>query len=392
MGLSLQLSRVVRVKQFGDTIASLSSFTADERWYSEDRVTRELLRDAFSIWNDIDEETIGAIDVSVFCPNSSRTCDARASRVAWLLAGASGASICAVNARLLHQRQHVGTYCPLASAVSIRLDREPTDALPSSGNLDGTIDVVAVRGDEIIVAQGRACSQLRQNVFSGTTARSLFGREMFRTTPDIKLESRALARASTLLRRFFPTHRIRCLIVLVHPLLDRPEFEIHEVDPQSDRLLTDLTLVSSCNDIRGAVTAAPDVVYCMPSRHDDDLLRHLPPDRGGRCTQLLAAMARRQLLANELVEFRKPRLSEIAQTEYGLNITQDKLRHDLDGRLSALQLLRPESGAYGLTSRGLAWYFYLLRKYSTAAFTLQDVLDQCLALELRHREYDIRLL
>ena len=330
------------------------------------------------------KQPLGYRDVSDLTGQSQNSVDERAGRAAWLLQHTDALNVFGVHSLVCH---NVGQrfQTPLIEQLAIALQspaRLSDEKLQANGRDGDWLDIVGVKDDAIWLVQAVYEKSLLDSAVqrSGTNSGSLFKSRVFADRILAHEAVASLCVARNLVREAFPENELFTMAVVLHP--EGPDFELYQLvlGDKDDRVeLTADLVVRNSIDFSDMIAEDHELLWSVAERHDRDPLFHgIPPCRGGRSLNILAAVAQAQLASDELIEFRQKDIADLLERHFRFDVTRDKIRHDLEDRLVSQGLMRKWGNVYFLTIRGVARYFYFLAKYSeTSVGDAMSVVDAC---------------
>lgn len=262
--------------------------------------------------------------------------------------------------------------------IAVPLDdlQETIRSLNKTKKRSPKLGILGIKGDEVFVTQATPCGSLSKK------ADGLFPTRLF-DDPTLKDTAlRALHIGLWTVRTAFPALKVTPWVLVTHKEQPR-HFEIHSPRvnrkiPESIRL-TEETLVDTSINYQDMIDADEDKLWQLPRQLQNPLFKGLPPCRGGRTLGTLAAIARRQLEEQELIEWRECEVGELYRSTFNFEVTRDKIRHDIDDRLIAQWFMKPRGSLRYLTVFGMSRYMYCLAKYTNQGLDDPDkVLNLCM--------------
>lgn len=373
----------LQFEEFATSMASLSGYFQDgENAFG---VALDRLDQLFAKAR---KQPLGYRDVTDLAGQSLNSIDERSGRAAWLLQHTEGLRVLGVHSLVRHNAGQ-RLYAPWINQLGIALGESPKSIdseLNELGRDGDWLDVVGIKNDAIWLVKVLTERSILDSAVKRIGQRqSLFRTRVFsdrNLDPDSVSEIRI---ADQLARHAFPNHEVLAMCVVLHTEL--PDFELYQIGVTNNATqikLTEDCVVRNSIDFTDIIAEDHELLWCVPTRHDaDPLFRGIPPCRGGRSLNILAAVAQKQLKSTSLLEFRQKDIAEILESDFGFDVTRDKIRHDLEDRLASQGLMRKWGNIYFLTLRGVARYFYFLAKYSTTTVgDAMSVIDAC----SQHRE------
>ena len=371
-------TKPLQFEEFATSMASLAGYMQDGESgfdFALDRLDQ--------LFTKARKQPLGYRDVTDLTDQSQNSIDERAGRAAWLLQHTFGLKVFGVHSLVCH---NVGgrLQAPLIQQLAIALNtsaRLSTERLQSIGRVDEWLDVVGIKDGTICLIKVISDKCM---IDSATKHSSLsHGAFRSRVFADRVLDEDSVATIRTardLVYEAFPSHEVSSLVLVTHP--DLPDFELYQLNLNSDvnpMTIGDAEVVRNSIEFADKIAEAHDLLLSFAERHDgDSLFRGIPPCRGGRSLNILAAVSQAQLKSESLLEFRQKDIAELLEQNFGFDITRDKIRHDLEDRLAGQGLMRKWGNIYFLTIRGMARYFYFLSKYSsTTVGDAISVVDTC---------------
>jgi hypothetical protein len=322
-------------------------------------------------------------EITSITGHNMATHDRECGRAAWLLLNIEGLDIQGVHTLVWHKvdRKYSAPILEQIARATGRTCALSKEDFQKLGSDNATIDVVALKGDAICLVQ----VVTRKDVAESALNRPPKNGQLFRSQVYVNAtiegkELSGLVAAEKQMRLAFPDAELRTMVLVVHPKL--PDFELYQIElPQrtpTKLLLEPHTIRRNSIDVADDLRDDPDALYTLPQPLDNELFKGMPPCRGGRTMNMLAAAATRQMQSDLLLTWERKHFIKIMVDDFGVGVETDKIRHDLDDRLVAQGFFRKRGRAYYVSPRGIARYQYCLAKF-TAVGNAEFDLDQLIA-------------
>ena len=352
--------------QFEDLAVSLATLAS----YARDELS-EPFKDLDRLYGRSLQTPPDYREITALTGHSLNGRDQHSGRAAWLLMNTEGLKIYGVHSHVWHKTAGK-FYAPLLDQMSLalgvdsRLGTEDAQAMGVGAEL---IDVVGVKDDSIWLVKVITSERVMHSAIGRVFGRSghLFRECVYGKESISGQDLSALHTAKTQMKAAFPRVNISTLVLVLHP--KSPDFELYQVEipaylPESIELREGMIIRNSI-DFTSRIAEDMDSIFRLPKLLESPVFEGVPPCRGGRTLGTLAAAVTRQLNSDELLTWERADFLKMLRSEFKYEVENDKLRHDLDVRLTGQGFFRKWGPTYYVSMRGIARYQYCLAKFTT---------------------------
>lgn len=309
--------------------------------------------------------------------------DQHSGRGAWLLMNTQDLKIQGVHTQVWHLVADKYS-APLVSQVSLALGVEPTltsETMQTMGDKKAMIDIVGIRDEAIWLVQVVTNDKVTDSAVGriGRTGINYVRGNVYKKARIRRQELNELRVARDQMVTAFPDVEVVTLVLVMHS--SEPDFQLYQIDlPETTPAQMDLSdsqILKNSIDFVEEIAIDRAAVFRLQTLLDNELFVGVPPCKGGRTLGTLASAVTRQLESEKLLEWGVAELLEIVRSDFSYEIERDKLRHDVDERLTGQGFFRKLGPKYHVSVKGIARYQYCLAKFTTRGSKKFD-LDLCI--------------